>query len=126
MCRSTSPKCSMTPDYPPAPISYYPEPYPNYYYPTRRSSPAAVTGAVWAAAVDWDDWGVWGGRWNGDDVDIDCNNCFNNRRFNGKVNFNDVDWKNVDRSKINFDRNQFNNINVNNNLRNRIEANGNN
>jgi len=112
-------------DYPPAPISYYPDPYPNYFYPGATFFAAAVTGAVWASVVDWDNWGVWGGRWNGNDVDFDCNNCFNNRRFNGRVNFNDVDWKNVDRSKIKFDRNQFNNINVNNNLRNRIEANGN-
>lgn len=95
-------------DYPVAPISYYPDPYPSYYYPTAPYFAAFVTGAVWAAAVDWNDWGVWGGRWNGNDVDIDCNNCFNN--INGKVNFNDVDWKNVDRSKLNFDKNQFANI----------------
>ena len=53
----------------------------------------AVTGAIWAAAVDWDDWGVWGGDWDGGDIDIDCNNCFNNRDFNGKVNFKDVDGR---------------------------------
>ena len=41
-------------------------------------------------------------------IDIDCNNCFNNRDFNGKMNWNDVDWNNVDRSKISFDRSQFN------------------
>ncbi|MGO7976084.1 DUF3300 domain-containing protein, partial [Rhizobium ruizarguesonis] len=64
-----------------------------------------VTGAVWAAAVDWNRWGAWGGRWNGN-VDIDCNNCLNN--INGKVNIKDVDWKNVDRSKIGFDGAQFN------------------
>lgn len=92
-------------DYPVAPISYYPDPYPSYYYPTAPYFAAFVTGAVWAAAVDWNGGGVWGGRWNGNDIDIDCNNCFNN--INGKVNFNDVDWKNVDRSKINFDKNQF-------------------
>ena len=45
---------------------------------------AAATGAIWAAAVDWDDWGVWGGDWDGGDIDIDCDNCFNNRDFNGK------------------------------------------
>lgn len=95
-------------DYPVAPISYYPDPYPSYYYPTAPYFAGFVTGAIWAAAVDWDDWGVWGGRWNGNDIDIDCNNCFNN--INGKINFNDVDWKNVDRSKIKFDRNQFANI----------------
>lgn len=95
-------------DYPVVPISYYPDPYPSYYYPTAPYFAAFVTGAVWAAAVDWNGGGVWGGRWNGNDINIDCNNCFNN--INGKVNFNDVDWKNVDRSKINFDKNQFANI----------------
>lgn len=95
-------------DYPVAPISYYPDPYPSYYYPTAPYFAAFVTGAVWAAAVDWNGWGVSGGRWNGNDINIDCNNCINN--INGKVNFNDVDWKNVDRSKVNFDKNQFANI----------------
>ncbi len=107
-----APEMLYEPDYAPAPISYYPDPYPNYYYPTATFFAGAVTGAVWASVVDWDDWGVWGGRWNGD-VDIDCNNCFNNRDFNGKVNIGDVDWKNVDRSKINFDKNQFNRIDHN-------------
>lgn len=102
------PQMLYTTDYPVAPISYYPDSYPSYYYPTAPYFAAFVTGAVWAAAVDWDDWGVSGGRWNGNDIDIDCNDCFNNR--NGKVNFNDVDWKNVDRSKINFDKNQFANV----------------
>ena len=79
-----------------------------------------VTGAIWGAAVDWNHWGVWGGRWNGGGVDIDCNNCFNNRDFNGKININDVDWKNVDRSKIKIDKNQFNKIdrkNISKNIR---------
>ncbi len=61
-----------------------------------------------AGAVDWDDWGVWGGDWDGGDIDIDCNNCFNDIDIDGKINFNDVDWKNVDRNKINIDKNQFN------------------
>ena len=90
-----------------------------------RSSPAFVTGAIWAGVIDWNDWGVWGGRWNGGDIDIDCNNCFNNRDFNGKINFNDVDWKNVDRSKINIDRDQFNKIDRTN-VRNNIKANSDN
>lgn len=106
-------------DYPVAPISYYPDPYPSYYYPTAPYFAAFVTGAVWAAAVDWNGGGVWGGRWNGNDIDIDCNNCFNN--INGKVNFNDVDWKNVDRSKMNFDKNQFANIDKTK-ISNRIKA----
>lgn len=93
-------------DHPPKPISYYPEPYPSYWYPTATFFAAAVTGAAWAAAVDWNNWGVWGGRW-GNDIDIDCNHCFNNRNFNGKVNFKDIDWRNVDRSKIGINRDQF-------------------
>lgn len=107
-------------DYPVAPISYYPDPYPSYYYPTAPYFAAFVTGAVWAAAVDWNGGGVWGGPWNGNDIDIDCNNCFNN--IIGKVNFNDVDWKNVDRSKINFDKNQFAKID-NTSIGNRVKTN---
>ena len=101
------PEMLYVPNYQPAPVSYYPEPYPSYYYPTATFFAAAVTGAVWAAAVDWDNWDVWGGGWGGD-VDIDCNNCLNN--INGKVNWNDVDWKNVDRSKIKLDKNQLANF----------------
>ena len=94
-----APEMLYEPNYAWEPIRYYPDPYPYYYYPGATFFAGAVTGAIWAAAVDWDDWGVWGGRWNGGDIDIDCNNCFNNRDFNGKINFNDVDWKNVDRSQ---------------------------
>jgi len=65
---------------------------------------------IWAAAVDWDDWNVWDGRWDGSDIDIDCNDCFNNRDFNGKIDIKDVDWKNVDRSKINIDRDKLKNV----------------
>ncbi len=104
------PQMLYEPDYLREPIRYYPDPYPSYWYPGATFFAGAVTGAIWAAAVDWDDWGVWGGSWDGGDIDIDCNNCFNNRDFNGKLNFNDVDWKNIDRSKINIDRDQFNKI----------------
>jgi hypothetical protein len=105
------------------PVTYYPQPYPSYYYPTAPYFAAFVTGAVWGAAVDWNDWGVWGGGWGNDvDIDIDCNNCFNDN-FVGKVNFNDVDWKNVDRSKVTFDKNQFNRIDSNS-IRNSLERNG--
>ncbi len=105
------PEMLYEPGYAPAPVAYYPDPYPNYYYPSAPYFAAAITGAaIWAAAVDWDDWGVWGGHWNGD-VDIDCNNCFNNIDTDrDKFKMNDVDWKNVDRSKIKFDKNQFANI----------------
>ena len=102
------PQMLYEPDYVPVPVTYYPEPYPSYYYPTAPYFAAFVTGAVWGAVVDWDDWGVWGGNGNwGNDIDIDCNNCFNNNNFNGRVNMNDVDWKNVDRSKININKSQF-------------------
>ena len=100
------PQMLYAPNYPPQPIGYYGDPYPNYYYPTAGFFAAAVTGAVWGAAVNWGD-GIWGGNWGGD-VDIGCNNCLNN--INGRVNLKDVDWKNVDRSKLNFDRNQLANI----------------
>jgi Protein of unknown function (DUF3300) len=106
------PQMLYEPDYAPAPVTYYPEPYPSYYYPTAPYFAGFVTGAVWAAAVDWDDWGVWGGHWN-NDVNIDCNNCFNDRNFNGKINWNDVDWKNVDRNKISFDKSQINKLDKN-------------
>ncbi len=117
-----APQMLYEPGYAPAPIDYYDEPYPSYYLPTATFFAGAVTGAIWASAVDWDDWGVWGGRWGGD-VDIDCNNCFNDRDFNGKLNIGDVDWKNVDRSKINFDRNQFNRID-HHDFKNNIKADG--
>jgi hypothetical protein len=111
--------------YAPAPIGYYPDPYPNYYYPTATFFAGFVTGAVFGAVVDWDRWGVWGGRYDGNDIDIDCDHCFNGIDRNGKVNFNDVDWKNVDRSKLKFDHNQFANVDRNN-IRNRLETGGNN
>lgn len=105
------PQMLYEPNYDPVPIGYYPDPYPNYYYPTATFFAGAVTGAIWASVVDWDDWGVWGGNWRGGDVDIDCNKCFNNVDIDrNKFKMGDVDWKNVDRSKIKFDKNQFNNI----------------
>jgi Protein of unknown function (DUF3300) len=116
------PQMLYTADYPPAPIAYYPDPYPSYWYPGATFFAAAATGAVWAAAVDWDDWDVWGGDWDGGDIDIDCDHCFNNRDFNGKVNFNDIDWKNVDRSKLRVDRNQLAKFDRTN-VKNRIKAN---
>jgi hypothetical protein len=117
-----APEMLYEPDYAPQPIGYYPDDYPNYTFPTAPFFAAAVTGAIWAAAVDWDDWGVWGGRWRGD-VDIDCDHCFNN--INGRINVNDVDWKNVDRSKIKFDRDQFSKIDGTS-IKNSIKANGSN
>ena len=130
--KSASPEVIYIPQYPPEmlyepnyvwePIRYYPDPYPYYWYPGATFFAGAVTGAIWAAAVDWDDWDVWGGHWDGGDIDIDCNNCFNNRDFNGKVNFNEVDWKNVDRDKIKIDRDQLNKFDRDS-IKNKVKAN---
>ena len=105
------PAMLYAPSYVPTPIVYYPTPYPYYYNPVAPFFAGFVTGAVWGSVVDWDNHGIWGGNGNwGNDVNIDCNNCFNNSNFNGKVNINDVDWKNVDRNKVSFDKNQFNKV----------------
>jgi hypothetical protein len=117
------PEMLYEPDYVPVPVTYYPEPYPSYYYPTAPYFAGFVTGAIWGAAIDWNDWGVWGGNgiW-GNDIDINCRNCFNDRDFNGNIKWNDVDWNNVDRNKISFDKNQFNKIS-HNDIRRGLEAN---
>lgn len=114
--RPTDPEKIYIPQYPPemlyepgyasAPISYYPDYYDSYYYPGATFFAGAVTGLAWAAIVNWDDWGVWGGRWDGD-IDIDCNNCLNDRNFNGKLKWNDVDWSKVDRSKLSINKDQL-------------------
>jgi len=114
------PQMLYEPDYVPVPITYYPEPYYSYYYPTAPYFAAFVTGAIWGAAIDWNDWGVWGGNGNwGNDIDINCKNCFNN--INGKVKWNDVDWARVDHRDISIDKNQFNKIN-HNDIRRGLEA----
>lgn len=130
--QSASPERVYVPRYEPAmlyqpgyvaqPISYYPDPYPSYWYPTATFFAAAVTGAVWAAAVDWNNWGIWGGGWDAGDIDVNCNKCLNNVEFNGRLNLKDVDWKNVDRSKLNFDRTQLAKFDRTN-IRNRVETN---
>lgn len=58
---------------------YYSDPYPSYYYPTAGYWAGAVTGAVWASAVDWDDRHFWGGDVDVGDIDIDINNVDINR-----------------------------------------------
>lgn len=120
------PEMLYEPDYAYVPVSYYPDPYPYYWSPAATFFAGAVTGAVWAAAVDWDD-GFWGGNWgnnwgNDVDIDIDCNKCIIGNDFNGKLNINDVDWRNIDRSKINIDRNQFNKLD-NTKIRNELKSN---
>ncbi len=113
------PEMLYEPDYDMVSVSYYPDPYPYYYDPVAPYFAGFVTGAVWGAAMDWDNWGVWGGD-IGDDIDINCRDCFNN--INGKVRIGDVDWKSVDRSKVNFDRDQFTGGN-HNEIRNSIKNN---
>jgi hypothetical protein len=123
------PEMLYEPDYIYRPITYYPDPYPYYYSPAAPYFAGVVTGAIWAGVVDWDD-GFWGGNWGndwGNDIDIDCNKCIIGGDFNGKLDINNVDWKNVDRSKIKFDKNQLNKIdrskvktNIKNNDRNKI------
>lgn len=127
--QSATPDSVYIPEYPPqmlyepgydmVPVSYYPDPYPYYFNPAATYFAGFITGAVWGAAMDWDHWGVWGGD-VGYDVDINCRDCFNN--INGKVKIGDVDWKNVDRSKLSFDRDQFQGGNRNE-IRNSIKAN---
>ena len=127
------PEMLYEPSYAYVPVSYYPEPYPYYWNPGATFFAGAVTGAIWAAAVDWDD-GFWGGDWdnnhwhgggwngnNNTNIDIDCNKCIIGNDFSGKLNVNNVDWRNVDRSKIKYDKNQFNkvdNTKIRNNLKN--------
>jgi len=111
------PEMLYEPDYVYRPITYYPDPYPYYWNPAATFFAGAVTGAIWAAAVDWDD-GFWGGNWdwndgwggNDIDIDFDCNKCIIGNDFSGKLNFNDVDWTKIDRTKIDFDKNKFTNI----------------
>ena len=110
------PEMLYEPDYVYQPVTYAPDPYPYYYSPGAAFFAGAVTGAFWAAVIDWDD-GFWGGDWDwndgwgGDvDIDIDCDRCMIGNDFSGKLNIKDVDWTKIDRSKINFDRGQLKNI----------------
>jgi hypothetical protein len=106
------PEMLYEPAYVPAPIAYYPNPYPYYYNPVAPFFAGVITGAVWGSVVDWDNHGIWGGHGNwGNDVNIDCNHCFNNNNFSGKINVNKVDWNHVDRSKVSFDNKQISNVN---------------
>jgi hypothetical protein len=109
------PEMLYEPDYVIAgdPIVY--EPYPSYYYPTAPYWPAIVTGAIWAAAIDWDDWGTWGGDLDldvdiGDNIDIDFDKIDIDNIDIDRLK--DLDLKNIDRSKLdlknaNIDRNKL-------------------
>lgn len=94
--------------YPPNPIVY--DSYPSYYYPTAPYWAGFITGAAFAAIVDWDNWGSWGG-----DIDIDIDNI--NNRFDLDFDKIDVDKLNLDKLKNvdfrNIDRSQLNLKNMN-------------
>ncbi len=80
------------------PPIYYSDPYPSYWSPTAGFWTAAVTGAAFAAAVDWDNWGTWGG-----DVDIDV------KREGDKVKIDFGDrTKTIERGDLNIDRDKMN------------------
>ena len=91
----------------PVAIAYNSAAYPNYWYPTATFFAGAVTGAVFASVIDWDSRSIWGGHFDGGDIDINCNQCMNNIDINGKLKFKDVDWKNIDINRISFDSAQF-------------------
>ena len=123
------PEMLYEPSYAYVPVSYYPDPYPYYWNPAATFFAGAVTGAIWTAAVDWDN-GFWGWGWDnhhhgnnwGNDINIDCNKCIIGSDFNGKLNINDVDWRKVDRNKIKYDKNQFNRVD-NTKIRNEFKKN---
>ena len=122
---SADPQTVYVPTYPPemlyepdyvmsgSPIVY--DSYPSYYYPTAPYWAGMVTGAAFAAIVDWDDWGTWGGDLDidvgvGDRLDFDFNNIDIDNIDVDKLK--NLDFKNIDRSKIdlknaNFDRNKL-------------------
>ncbi|WP_436798518.1 DUF3300 domain-containing protein, partial [Mesorhizobium escarrei] len=91
-----------------ASVSYYSDSYSSYYDPTATYYAGYVTGAAWAAAVDWYEGETWSGygRW-GKDVEINCDDCFNDRIFNGDISLNQVDWTKVDSSRVTFDKSQL-------------------
>ncbi len=111
--KSPDPQAVYIPTYPPEmlyepgyvvvgdPIVY--ARYPSYYYPTAPYWAGFVTGAAWAAVVDWDDWGTWGGDVDidvdiGDSVDFDFNKIDIDKIDVDKLK--NLDFKNIDRSKI--------------------------
>ena len=95
-----------------APIVYG-DPYPSYYYPYAPYWSGFITGAVFGAAVDWDNWHSWGGN----DVDIDIGEINRNDFHFDKNNINNL---NFDSSKFNFDRDSITN-NVRENRGNRLD-----
>ena len=112
---SADPKTIYVPTYPPEmlyepgyvipsqPIVY--NSYPSYYYPTAPYWAALTTGVAFAAVVDWDNWGTWGGDLDidvnlGDRADIDFNKIDLDKIDVNKLK--NLDLRNIDRSKLNM------------------------
>ncbi|PSH69038.1 DUF3300 domain-containing protein [Phyllobacterium brassicacearum] len=95
-----------------APIVYG-DPYPSYYYPYAPYWSGFITGAVFGAAIDWDNWHSWGGE----DVDIDIGEINRNDFHFDKNNINNL---NFDSSRFNFDRDSVAN-NIRENRGNRLD-----
>lgn len=91
----------------------YGDPYPSYYYPYASYWPGFITGAVFGAAIDWDNWHSWGG----DDIDIDIDNI---NRDDFKFDRNNIGNVNFDNSKFNLDRDSIAN-NIRENKGNRLD-----
>jgi peptidoglycan hydrolase-like protein with peptidoglycan-binding domain len=73
---------------------YYSAPYPSYYYPAAGFWAGAVTGAIWAGAIDWDGGDFWGG-----DVDID--------RGDINIDRGDINIGEINRNNVNIDRDKL-------------------
>ena len=101
---------------PPQPIVYS-DPYPNYYSPGATFWTGLAAGAVFAAVVDWDDWGTYGGdidvdiKVDGDKIEIkggDRLNVKGGDKIKIEGGDKDFDLNKVDRNNIDIDRNSFN------------------
>jgi hypothetical protein len=95
-------------------VSYGSESYSSYYDPTAAYYAAYVTGAAWAAAVDWEEGETWSGY--GDwakNVNLTCNYCVNGGNFNGNLSLSQVDWTKVDASRTSFDKSQLTKLDQN-------------
>lgn len=139
--QSADPQVIAVPSYPPqmlydptyvvpaTPIVYS-QPYPSYFYPTAPYWAGFITGAAFAAVVDWNDWGTWGGDVNFDiDIDHDRIDFDFDKIDIDKIDvdkFKDLDFRNIDRSKIDLknadiDRNKLKR-NLESNDRNRVAS----
>ncbi|MCP4381197.1 MAG: DUF3300 domain-containing protein [Hyphomicrobiales bacterium] len=111
---------------PPTPIVYS-NPYPSYYYPSARFWTGVATGVAFAAIVDWNSWGTWGGnvdvnvKVDGNKIKIEGGDKINIKGGDRDIDFKggdrNINMKNVDRSKISIDDTKINRNEVKNNLK---------